>query len=77
MEVSQRECTGLTAGDLLQCRSKMLGPGAHLVRGFERADEGYPLVASARDGSARAHEHAEGRCIVLSEGILIERDVSE
>lgn len=76
VELTERECTGLTSGDLLQCRSKLLGQARTLYVDLKgRTRDTLLSLQHVMDRLARTN--TPKTVVFISEGILIERDVTE
>jgi VWFA-related protein len=76
LELMDRECTGLAAGDLLQCRTKLLNQARTLYADLKsRTRDTLLSLQHVMDRLARTS--TPKTVVFVSEGILIERDVSE
>jgi VWFA-related protein len=76
LELLDRECTGLAAGDLLQCRTKLVNQARTLYADLKsRTRDTLLSLQHVMDRLARTN--TPKTVVFVSEGILIERDVSE
>jgi VWFA-related protein len=76
LELLERECTGLLAADLLQCRTKLVNQARRLYGDLKgRTRDTLLSLQHVMDRLARTN--TPKTVVFISEGILIERDVSE